>query len=80
MFSFPHLLSPSMCQQARFNVVLGIKPRAWAHLASTPPTELQPQRISLELGVGETGLSHYGDQAGLEHTEIILLPAPKRWD
>lgn len=68
-----------MCQQARFNVVLGIKPRAWAHLASTPPTELQPQRISLELGVGETGLSHYGDQAGLEHTEIILLPAPKRW-
>ena len=60
-------------------MVLGIKPRAWAHLASTPPTELQPQRISLELGVGETGLSHYGDQAGLEHTEIHLPLPPECW-
>lgn len=75
MFSFPHLLSTSMCQQARFNVVLGIKPRAWAHLASTPPTELQPQRISLELGAG-WNVAPVAFRSGLflcgYHSELIL--------
>lgn len=80
-FSFPYLLNvgiTSMCQCARFNVVLDFKPRALSM-----PSKHSADRAAasgLSLGTGESGSSHYVDQAGLEHTEIILLLPPKCWD